>query len=112
MNLKITAGLVGAVSALTLSACGGGSSASEGGGGDEVSIVGFSILEAANKDVTAAFQETDAGEGVTFTTSYGASGDQSRAVEAGLEADLVHFSLEPDMVRVVEAGTVKDDWNS
>ena len=47
----------------------------------------------------------------TFKTSFGASGEQSRAVEAGLPADVVSFSIEPDMTRLVEAGLVADDWN-
>jgi sulfate/thiosulfate-binding protein len=115
MSIKFkSAAAVATIASLgVLAACGDSAEGSSGGGGgDEISIVGFSILEAANKDVTAAFQETDEGEGTTFTTSYGASGDQSRAVEAGLEADLVHFSLEPDMTRVVDAGAVADDWSS
>ena len=47
-----------------------------------------------------------------FTQSYGASGDQSRAVESGLPADYVAFSLETDMTRLVKAGIVAADWNS
>ena len=45
-----------------------------------------------------------------FSESFGASGDQSRAVEAGLAADVVAFSLEPDMTRLVKAGLVAEDW--
>src|SRR5581483_6887398 len=51
------------------------------------------------------------GKGASFTTSFGASGDQSRAVEAGQPADVVEFSLEPDMQRLVDAGIVPADWN-
>jgi sulfate/thiosulfate-binding protein len=58
------------------------------------------------------FQKTDAGKGVGFTQSYGASGDQSRAVQNGLAADVVAFSLEPDMVKLVDAGLVARDWNA
>jgi len=76
----------------------------------DLSVVGFSVLEAANKPVFEDFEKTDAGKGVQITTSYGASGDQSRAVEGGLDADLVHFSLEPDMTRLVDSGQVADDW--
>ena len=113
MDMKITAGLLGAVSALTLSACGGGSSAAESGGdGAELDLVGFSVLEAANKEVTAAFADTDAGSGVSFLPSYGASGDQSRAVESGKAADIVHFSLEPDLQRLVDGDLVDAGWNS
>jgi len=57
-------------------------------------------------------QKTDAGKNVTFTQSYGASGDQTRAVEAGLPTDFVMFSLETDMTRLVDAGLVDDSWNS
>ncbi|HEX2087830.1 MAG TPA: extracellular solute-binding protein, partial [Solirubrobacteraceae bacterium] len=59
-----------------------------------------------------AFQATPAGEGVEFKTSYGASGDQSRAVEGGLEADYVTFSTEGDMRRLVDAGIVAEDWQA
>ena len=85
----------------------GGSSDS---GGDQLSLVGFSVLEAANAPVFEEFEGTSEGEGVTFKTSYGASGDQSRAVEGGLDADVVHLSLEPDMQRLVDAGLVAEDW--
>lgn len=32
-------------------------------------------------------------------------------MEAGQPADVVHFSLEPDMTRLVDAGLVSSDWN-
>ena len=48
----------------------------------------------------------------TFTQSYGASGDQSRAVAAGLQADVVDLSLEPDVTRLVKAGLVAPTWNA
>ena len=97
------------VSGLTLSACSaaGGSSDSDA---NTLSVVGYSVLEAANKPVFEDFEGTDAGKDVTFKTSYGASGDQSRAVEGGLDADVVHFSLEPDIQRLVDAGLVDDGW--
>jgi sulfate transport system substrate-binding protein len=57
-----------------------------------------------------AFVATPDGKGTTFTQSYGASGDQSRAVANGLPADVVEFSFEPDMQRLVEAGKVAKDW--
>ena len=44
--------------------------------------------------------------------SYGASGEQSRAVEGGLPADVVEFSLETDMTRLVDADMVDADWNA
>jgi sulfate/thiosulfate-binding protein len=110
MNVKLKAAVAASAAGLmALTACGGGSSADSG---STVNLVGFSVLEAANKDVTKAFQGTDAGKDVGFAPSYGASGDQSRAVEAGKKADLVHFSLEPDIQRLVDAKIVADDWNT
>jgi sulfate/thiosulfate-binding protein len=79
---------------------------------DEVSIVGFSILKTANKQLIADFKKTDAGKGVTFKESYGASGDQARAVIAGLKADEVHLSLEPDMTKLTDENLVSQDWKS
>jgi len=76
-----------------------------------LSIVGFSVLKTANEPVIAAFGKTAAGKGVTFTTSYGASGDQSRAVAGGLHADEVHLSLSPDVQSLVDAGLVSKNWD-
>jgi sulfate transport system substrate-binding protein len=98
------------VGALALSGCGGSSSGSDSGA-DSLSLVGFSILEQANKQVIADFAKTADGKGVTFQQSYGASGDQSRAVEGGQKADIVHFSLEPDIQRLVDSKQIAADWN-
>lgn len=57
-----------------------------------------------------AFNATAAGSGVFFSQSYGASGDQSRNVEAGLQTDIVLFSLEPDITRLVKAGLIDANW--
>jgi sulfate transport system substrate-binding protein len=92
-----------------LSGCAASSGSS--GGDDKISVVGFSVLKTANEPVISAFQKTDAGKDVTFTTSYGASGDQARAVIGGLHADEVHLSLEPDMAKLVDSGDVSKDWD-
>ncbi|WP_372730037.1 sulfate ABC transporter substrate-binding protein [Nocardioides sp.] len=75
-----------------------------------VRVVGYSVLQAANESVLEDFLATDAGAGVRFTESYGASGDQSRAVLAGQPADEVHLSLEPDVTKLVDDGLVAADW--
>ncbi|WP_333812239.1 sulfate ABC transporter substrate-binding protein [Timonella senegalensis] len=114
-KLSIT---LAALTAVVLSACaptavGGGSGGTAGGGPSvKLAIVGFAVPKAANDAAQKAFAETEQGKGATWTTSYGASGDQSRAVESGLEADYVHFSLEGDVTRLVEAGIVSSEWNS
>jgi len=94
--------------ASTLTACG----SSEASDPDRtISIVGFAVPEAANKAIAEQFTKTEAGKEVTFKTSYGASGDQSRAVVDGLEADYVHLSVGSDVDRLVDAGLVDESWD-
>jgi len=106
MSIKTKAALGAIAGVLALTGC----SASGSAGADQLSVVGFSVLESANKPQFEAFDKTEQGKGTTFKTSYGASGDQSRAVEGGLDADFVHFSLEPDITRLVDAGLVAENW--
>lgn len=94
---------------MALTACGSDSGASADG--ETINIVGFAVPEAANKAIAAEFNKTDEGKDVDFKTSYGASGDQSRAVEAGLEADYVHLSVATDVDRLVKADLVDPTWN-
>jgi sulfate/thiosulfate transport system substrate-binding protein len=105
------------VAVLTATACGGAeddtNSASAGSGGGSkgtLNLVAYSTPEVVYDEIIPDFQKTPAGEGVEFKTSYGASGEQSRAVEAGLPADIVSFSTEPDMQRLVEADLVEPGW--
>jgi sulfate/thiosulfate-binding protein len=93
--------------------CGGQSSASAGGDGSggKLTLVAYSTPEEAYKEIIPAFNATSEGRGVGFSESYAASGEQSRAVEGGLPADVVEFSLEPDMTRLVDAGLVDPSWN-
>ena len=114
--LRAAAGLlaVGAVST-TLGGCVGGSAAPSSGGSagtTTLHLVGFAVPKEANNAIEAKFAETPEGKGVVWEESYGASGDQSRAVANGLKADYVNFSLEGDVTRLVKAGLVADDWNS
>jgi len=107
--------------AMGLAACSSGSQApasagahnGAGGAGDAtINVVGFAVPKAANNAIQDLWATTDEGKGVTWVESYGASGDQSRAVEAGLEADYVHFSYEGDVTRLVNAGLIDEDWNA
>jgi sulfate/thiosulfate-binding protein len=118
-KLKVLVPLIALVAALGFVAgCGDDDTASStngasgGDGGTQLTIVGYSVAREVNGDLIKAFQATPAGEGVTFKESYASSGEQSRAVEAGLSADYVVFSLEPDMTRLVDAGLVDADWNA
>jgi sulfate transport system substrate-binding protein len=93
-------------------ASGTGDATTASGGAAKLNLVAYSTPKEAYAKVIPAFQKTPAGAGVTFNESYGASGEQSRAVEAGLPADVVEFSLETDMTRLVDAGLVASDWNA
>jgi sulfate transport system substrate-binding protein len=110
-RFKVVAAAVGLVLAgSALAAC----SSSSGGGANSVTLalVAYSTPQAAYTQIIKAFQATPAGKNVKFTTSYGASGDQSRAVAAGQAADIVAFSASPDVDRLVKAGLVSSDWSN
>src|ERR1700712_5200797 len=125
----VTVGLLAALTllvALIVTGCGGGDSSSSGstsGGGSEetsggssggakLSVVGYSTPESVYAEaLEPAFEKTSQGKGVSFSNSFGASGDQSRAVAAGQPASVVHFSTASDMERLVEEGElVSKSW--
>src|SRR3954454_14246477 len=109
---------VAALVALVAAGCGGGSdtkdatAASGGGGGAKLSLVAYSTPQVVYDELAPKFAATAGGKGTSFSSSYGASGDQSRAVESGLPADVVAFSLEPDITRLVKDKIVAPDWTS
>jgi sulfate transport system substrate-binding protein len=76
-----------------------------------LTLVAYSTPKDAYGQLISAYQKTPAGSGVSFSQSYGASGDQSRAVGAGLDADIVAFSLEPDITSLVQKKLVAKSWN-
>ena len=94
-----------------IAACGGSSDDGGDGSGGTIDLVAYSTpQELYEQDIEPAFVATSDGEGVAFKNSFGSSGDQSRAVEAGLPADVVHLPLEPDITRLVEAGIVAEGY--
>ncbi len=110
--LALVVGLVG-----VLAACRGGPSDVVGGGGlanakSTVTLVAYSVAEPGWSKVIPAFNASEEGKGVQVITSYGASGDQSRGVAEGKPADLVNFSVEPDITRLIKSGKVAKDWNT
>ncbi len=104
--------------ATVLAACGGGASdvaggeEATGGDGTTLTVVAYAVPEPGWSKIVPAFAATQEGQGTAVTVSYGASGDQSRAVVDGKPADLVNFSVEPDVARLVKAGKVAEDWNA
>ncbi len=112
MKSKLSAGMVLLALPLGIAACGG--SSDEGGGdgsGGSIDLVAYSTPQTAYEEsIIPAFQETEEGADVEVSASFGSSGDQSRAVEGGAPADVVHLPLEPDITRVVESGQVAEDY--
>jgi sulfate/thiosulfate-binding protein len=95
--------------AAVLAACGDSAS---GGGSSKLSLVAYSTPKEAYEAIIPAFEKTPAGTGTSFTPSYGNSGDQARAVIAGLPTDVVALSLEPDITKLVKEHLVAPGWKS
>ena len=118
VKVGLPAALLVLLLAVLAAGCGGGddttgSSGGSGGSGGKLDVVGYSTPEAVYTEaLEPAFEESSNGSGVSFSNSFGASGDQSRAVAAGQPASVVHFSQAGDMERLVEEGEiVAKDWD-
>jgi len=90
-----------------LAAAGGASARLDSG---KLTLVAYSTPRDAYAKLISAFQQTAAGRGTSFEQSYGASGEQARAVIAGLKGDVVALSLEPDVTTLVNRGLVARNW--
>jgi sulfate transport system substrate-binding protein len=112
--------LIGAGLTFAIAACSGGSetaSTSSPGANQkqdiEVTLVSFAVTKKAHDAIIPKFVEKwkqEKGQNVRFTTSYGGSGSQTRAVIDGLEADVVHLALALDTEKLVKAGLVEKGW--
>jgi sulfate/thiosulfate transport system substrate-binding protein len=96
---------------LVLAGALGGATAYAASASTRLSLVAYSTPRDAYAKLISAFEATPAGKGVDFSQSYGASGEQTRAVKAGLEADIVALSLAPDVEELVQAGIVDAKWS-
>ena len=76
----------------------------------KLALVAYSTPRDAYAQLIPAFGKTAAGRDVSFSQSYGASGEQSRAVASGLNADIVAFSLAPDVTSLVQKKLVAPSW--
>jgi sulfate/thiosulfate transport system substrate-binding protein len=109
---RITVSLtVLAVAAAVLAASLTSRSASAKAEAGTVRLVAYSTPREAYDELIDDFKDTRAGRDTSFEQSYGSSGEQARAVIAGLKADVVAFSLEPDMTSLVKAKLVAPTWN-
>ena len=104
---RLGVALLALAATVGIAACGGTAS-----GADKINLVAYSTPQQVYEDsLEPAFKDTSGGKDIDFSNSFGSSGDQSRAVESGQPADVVEFSLEPDMTRLVDAGIVDSNWN-
>ncbi len=101
------AGLTGAALAISASFAPAAGAASR-----TVNLVAYSTPAAAYTALAKAFSASPAGHDITIAGSYGASGTQAKNVVAGQPADVVNFSLEPDMQTLVQAGIVSPKWDT
>jgi sulfate transport system substrate-binding protein len=115
-NIGLPVALLALLFAVLATGCGGSDddspSPSGSSSGGKLDIVGYSTPEAVYEEaLEPGFQSTSEGASVSFSNSFGASGDQSRAVEAGQPASVVHFAQGGDMSRLVESGQIAADWD-
>lgn len=81
----------------------------------ELTLVSFAVTKAAHDAIIPKFVEQwkqEHNQNVTFSTSYGGSGSQTRAVIDGLEADIVHLALALDTSRIEKAGLIEPGWEN
>ena len=119
IRTSLIAVALASLTALGATGCSGGSSDTAGepaeggdGSGGVINLYAYAVPKPGFDLIIPAFNKTADGKGVAFQASYGASGDQSRKVEKGAEADVVNFSVEPDITRLVKAGLVDENWNA
>lgn len=104
-----------ALAMVLVAGCGGGSTDEPGGvdissGSRHLDLVAYAVPKTGYDEIIPAFRATPEGHDIGFSVSYGASGDQSRKVARRVPADVVNFSVEPDITRLVKAGLVDKDW--
>jgi sulfate/thiosulfate transport system substrate-binding protein len=113
-TVALPAALFALLIAAVAAGCGNSSSSSSSSSsvGGKLDVVGYSTPESVYAEtLEPAFEKTPQGKGVSFSNSFGASGDQSRAVAAGQPASILHFSQAGDMERLVEEGElVSKNW--
>jgi sulfate/thiosulfate-binding protein len=77
----------------------------------KLGLVGYAVPREALGALIKEWQKTPDGKDVTFSQSYGASGDQARAVANGLRTDIVQLSTGLDVDYLVEKGLVDKNWD-
>ena len=93
----------------TVLACAGSAQAQRAG--TTVNLVAFSTPKPVMQKLIARFGHNAAGQGVSFTQSYGPSGSQARAIVAGQPADIALLSNALDVDTLADAGLLSKSWN-
>jgi sulfate/thiosulfate-binding protein len=79
----------------------------------EITLSSYAVAKPVFDQLIPEFQEhwkEQTGQTVTFKESYGPSGQQSRAIIEGFEADVLAQNLETNVTSLVDAGLVSEDW--
>jgi sulfate/thiosulfate transport system substrate-binding protein len=80
--------------------------------GTTVNLVAYSTPKAVMGKLISRFGHQPAGQGVSFTQSYGSSGSQAKAIVAGQPADIAFLSTGLDIDTIADAGLVAKNWTS
>src|SRR5215471_620539 len=78
--------------------------------GTTVNLVAYSTPKAVMGKLITRFQHQPAGQGVTFTQSYAASGTQAQHIVSGQPADIAFLSTGLDVDTIADAGLVTKSW--
>jgi sulfate/thiosulfate transport system substrate-binding protein len=80
--------------------------------GTTLNLVAYSTPKPVMQKLISRFGHQSAGQGVSFSQSYGPSGSQAKAIAAGQPADIAFLSTGLDVDTVVAAGLVSKNWTS
>ena len=80
--------------------------------GTTINLVAYSTPKPVMQKLITRFGQTSAGQGVSFSQSYGPSGSQARAIAAGQPASIAFLSTGLDIDTIADAGLVAKNWNS
>ena len=79
--------------------------------GTTLNLVAYSTPKPVMQKLITRFGYTSAGQGVSFTQSYGPSGSQARAIVAGQPASIAFLSTGLDIDSLADAGIVSKTWD-
>src|ERR1700749_2422284 len=78
--------------------------------GTTINLVAYSTPKPVMQKLISRFGHQAAGQGVSFSQSYGPSGSQARAIAAGQPADIAFLSTGLDIDTVADAGIISKSW--